>query len=188
MHDNCARRSAGGFLSCSNAGTISISGDRRGFISGIASAGLGAVASSTFGRLTPLFAPTPVLAKDSLIDVHHHFVPPFYFSENRERIAAVAGGSIPAMRTGLLSKRSLQWTGRASRRLFFLSQRPVSGSATHAPPRTRHAESTNTRRISSEVIRLASASLLSSHSRIPKAACARSSMRLARSGPMASGL
>jgi 6-methylsalicylate decarboxylase len=29
-----------------------------------------------------------------LIDVHHHFVPPFYFSDNRERIAAAAGGRI----------------------------------------------------------------------------------------------
>jgi len=27
-----------------------------------------------------------------MIDVHHHFIPPFYFSENRERIAAAAGG------------------------------------------------------------------------------------------------
>lgn len=92
MHSNSAQRSAGGGPSCSNADAISISGGRRGFISGIASAGLGAVACSTFGRLISLVAPTAVLAKGSLIDVHHHFVPPFYFSENRERIAAVAGG------------------------------------------------------------------------------------------------
>jgi predicted TIM-barrel fold metal-dependent hydrolase len=30
--------------------------------------------------------------KRGLIDVHHHFVPRFYFSDNRERIAAAAGG------------------------------------------------------------------------------------------------
>lgn len=29
-----------------------------------------------------------------VIDVHHHFVPPFYFAENRERIAAAANGSM----------------------------------------------------------------------------------------------
>lgn len=92
MHNNSAQRSAGGCPSCRNADGISISGGRRGFISGIASAGLGAVACSTVGDLVSFVAPTPVLAKGSLIDVHHHFVPPFYFSENRERIAAVAGG------------------------------------------------------------------------------------------------
>jgi len=32
------------------------------------------------------------LSKPGLIDVHHHFVPPFYLSEHRDHIAAVAGG------------------------------------------------------------------------------------------------
>jgi 6-methylsalicylate decarboxylase len=32
--------------------------------------------------------------KRGMIDVHHHFVPPFYCSDNRERIAAAAGGRI----------------------------------------------------------------------------------------------
>jgi predicted TIM-barrel fold metal-dependent hydrolase len=32
--------------------------------------------------------------KPSLIDVHHHIVPPFYLSENRDRIIAAAGGRI----------------------------------------------------------------------------------------------
>jgi predicted TIM-barrel fold metal-dependent hydrolase len=35
---------------------------------------------------------TASVTKRGLIDVHHHFVPPFYFSDNRERIAAAAGG------------------------------------------------------------------------------------------------
>src|SRR6185369_9374543 len=94
MHDQYARRSAGGCVSCSNVGTISIGGGRRGFISGITSAGLGALAYSSLGRLMSVFTPAPVLAKSSLIDVHHHFVPPFYLSANRERIVAAAAGRI----------------------------------------------------------------------------------------------
>jgi predicted TIM-barrel fold metal-dependent hydrolase len=31
-----------------------------------------------------------------LIDVHHHFIPPFYLAENRERIAGSRGGQISA--------------------------------------------------------------------------------------------
>jgi predicted TIM-barrel fold metal-dependent hydrolase len=107
MHDSCARRSAGGFLSCRNPGTISISGDRRGFISGIASAGLGALAYSSFRHLMSVFTPTPVLAKSSLIDVHHHFVPPFYLSANRERIVAAAAGRINPGYASWTSERAL---------------------------------------------------------------------------------
>ncbi len=88
------RRSARDCLSCNNAGATSISGDRRSFISGIAAAGLGALACSSVGRLMSVFAQTPVVAKTSLIDVHHHFVPPFYLAENRDRIAASTGGQI----------------------------------------------------------------------------------------------
>jgi len=40
------------------------------------------------------FAQTPIAAKRSLIDVHHHIVPPFYLSENRDRIVAAGGGRI----------------------------------------------------------------------------------------------
>jgi len=49
-------------------------------------------AGSSIGRLTS--AQTPFLAKSGLIDVHHHFVPPFYVAENRDRIAAASGGQI----------------------------------------------------------------------------------------------
>ena len=94
MHNNSVQRSAAGRLSNGNTEVISISSNRRGFISGIASAGMGALASSSVGRLMSILAPTPVLAKSSLIDVHHHFVPPFYFADNRERIAALAGGRL----------------------------------------------------------------------------------------------
>lgn len=40
------------------------------------------------------FAPALIIPNRGLIDVHHHFVPPFYFNENRERIAAAANGSM----------------------------------------------------------------------------------------------
>jgi hypothetical protein len=42
----------------------------------------------------PALAQTSVVEKRRLIDVHHHFVPPFYLSENRERIAGSRGGQI----------------------------------------------------------------------------------------------
>jgi predicted TIM-barrel fold metal-dependent hydrolase len=58
----------------------------------IASAGLGSLAGSSPGRLTSIFAPKSGQATHNLIDVHHHYVPPFYFSDNRERIAAAAAG------------------------------------------------------------------------------------------------
>jgi predicted TIM-barrel fold metal-dependent hydrolase len=69
-------------------------GDRRNFISVIASAGLGALSCSSVRRLMSAFAQTAPAPKSGLIDVHHHFVPPFYFAENRDRIAAAGGGRI----------------------------------------------------------------------------------------------
>ncbi len=68
--------------------------DRRNFISGIAAAGMGALSCSSVGRFMSAFAQTPIAAKRSLIDVHHHIVPPFYLSENRDRIVAAGGGRI----------------------------------------------------------------------------------------------
>src|SRR6266404_5416729 len=72
----------------------SMIGDRRSFISRIAAAGLGALVCSGTGRFISLFAQTPVATKHSLIDVHHHIVPPFYLAENRDRIVAAGGGRI----------------------------------------------------------------------------------------------
>lgn len=94
MRNNAARDSVRDCLSCSSAGGILISGDRRSFISGIAAVGLGALACSSVGGLRSVFAQTPVLQKNSLIDVHHHFVPPFYLADNRDRIATASGGQI----------------------------------------------------------------------------------------------
>jgi predicted TIM-barrel fold metal-dependent hydrolase len=61
-------------------------------MSGIGAAGFGALAFSRARSLASGFTQRPVVAKLRLIDVHRHFVPPFYLSENRERIAAAAGG------------------------------------------------------------------------------------------------
>lgn len=68
--------------------------DRRSFISGITATALGAVACSRVRHLTSVLAQTPVQSKSKLIDVHHHIVPPFYLSENRDRIVAAGGGRI----------------------------------------------------------------------------------------------
>src|SRR5215210_3076388 len=43
----------------------------------------------------------------SLIDVHHHFIPPFYLDENRERIAKSRGGSLSEAWLGWSPQRSL---------------------------------------------------------------------------------
>ena len=57
-------------------------------------AGLGALAFSGGGRFMSVLGQALPAPKNGLIDVHHHFVPPFYFAENRDRIAAVGGGRI----------------------------------------------------------------------------------------------
>jgi hypothetical protein len=56
-------------------------------------AGLGALSCSSVGRFVSTCADT-IVAKTSLIDVHHHFVPPFYLTENRDRIVAAGGGGL----------------------------------------------------------------------------------------------
>jgi predicted TIM-barrel fold metal-dependent hydrolase len=97
MRNNSEQRRSGcGSLSCNNAGATSISSDRRSFISGIAAAGFSGLACSSAGRFMSVFAESAVAAKTSLIDVHHHFIPPFYASENRDRILTSGGGQNPA--------------------------------------------------------------------------------------------
>lgn len=52
------------------------------------------MAGTGVGRVTSAFAQAPTAAKPSMIDVHHHHIPPFYLAENRERIAGSRGGQI----------------------------------------------------------------------------------------------
>ncbi|HEX3323325.1 MAG TPA: amidohydrolase family protein [Terriglobales bacterium] len=63
--------------------------DRRRFVAGLAAAGFDAL--QCFGAESPKSF-LEQTRKTSLVDVHHHFIPSFYFSENRERIAQAAGG------------------------------------------------------------------------------------------------
>ncbi len=61
---------------------------RREFLATLAAFGLTSIPS-----LPELIAQTPASKLNrGLIDMHHHFVPRFYYSDNRERIAAAAGG------------------------------------------------------------------------------------------------
>ena len=43
-----------------------------------------------------------------LIDVHHHYIPPFYLAENRERIAGSRGGQISAAWLGWSPERAIE--------------------------------------------------------------------------------
>lgn len=61
---------------------------RREFLTTVAAFGLTSVAP--VGELIALTAASST--KRSLIDVHHHIVPPFYLAENRDRIVAAGGG------------------------------------------------------------------------------------------------
>jgi predicted TIM-barrel fold metal-dependent hydrolase len=63
---------------------------RREFLTTVAAVGLTSVAP--VGELIALTAASST--KRSLIDVHHHIVPPFYLTENRDRIVAAGGGRI----------------------------------------------------------------------------------------------
>jgi predicted TIM-barrel fold metal-dependent hydrolase len=79
---------------CCNSNPVASAGiDRRTVLSGMAAVGLGAPAS-IIARTTPALAQATPVSKPPLIDVHHHFVPPFYLAENRERIAGSRGGQI----------------------------------------------------------------------------------------------
>ena len=91
---------------------------RRQFLTSVAAVGMASVAPA--GKL---FARTTASStKRSLIDVHHHIVPPFYLAENRDRIVAAGGGRINSRtRTGLRSNRSQPWKDGVVRLLFYLS-------------------------------------------------------------------
>jgi 6-methylsalicylate decarboxylase len=60
---------------------------RRKFLAGMAATGVGVITSGTTVR-------TARADGRRLIDVHSHIVPPFYLTENRDRIAGSRGGEI----------------------------------------------------------------------------------------------
>jgi 6-methylsalicylate decarboxylase len=94
MRNNCEPWRSGRYcLASSNAGATSIRIDRRRFISGIAAAGFSVFACPSVD-FESIFAQAPKVAKRNLIDVHHHFFPPFYLSENRGLITTSRGGQI----------------------------------------------------------------------------------------------
>jgi 6-methylsalicylate decarboxylase len=68
---------------------------RRAVLSGLAAFGV-SVSASVIARGSPVLAPSALVPSPSLIDVHHHFVPPFYLAEYRDRIAGSRGGQISA--------------------------------------------------------------------------------------------
>jgi hypothetical protein len=70
------------------AGAMTMITNGRRFNSGIVAAGFSATAGSSVGRLISVFAQEPAVPTSGLIDVHHHIVPPFYLSENRDWIVA----------------------------------------------------------------------------------------------------
>ena len=57
-------------------------------------AGLGALAFTRAGCFMSVLEQALPSARNGLIDVHHHIVPPFYLAENRDRIVAAGGGRI----------------------------------------------------------------------------------------------
>lgn len=63
---------------------------RREFLTTLAAFGL--TSAVQFGELKEQTAASR--PKPTLIDVHHHFVPPFYLADNRDRITAAGGGRI----------------------------------------------------------------------------------------------
>ena len=79
---------------CRDAMSTPLNPGRRGFVTGMAMLGLGAVTATGVGRINAAFAQAPLVLKPAMIDVHHHFIPPFYLAENRERIAGSRGGQI----------------------------------------------------------------------------------------------
>ncbi len=67
---------------------------RRQFLAGIAATALSGLSLPRVGSFLSGIAQAPVEAKRGLIDVHHHFFPPFYFAEHPEGTAIAGGGRI----------------------------------------------------------------------------------------------
>jgi predicted TIM-barrel fold metal-dependent hydrolase len=68
---------------------VSANVDRRTILSDLAAIGL-AASASIITRAAPALAQAAEVSKPPLIDVHHHFVPPDYLAENRDRVSPAA--------------------------------------------------------------------------------------------------
>ena len=89
MRDYKGRRFTGTCLCCNSDPAVPPSIDRRTVLSGVAAIGLVASAS-IITRAAPALAQAAQDSKPPLIDVHHHFVPPVYLAENRDRVSPAA--------------------------------------------------------------------------------------------------
>jgi predicted TIM-barrel fold metal-dependent hydrolase len=85
MHDQRASALRGCFCCPPQAASLSL--PRRKFLAGMAATGVGVIMSAP--TIRPARADGP-----RLIDIHSHFVPPFYLAENGDRIAGSRGGQI----------------------------------------------------------------------------------------------
>ena len=85
-------------------------------------------------------APRP--AGVGLIDVHHHFVPPFYLEENLDRLAASWGGALSPPWFGWSPAASMEAMDRAGIERSILSISSPGGSTS-----MRHASGTTTRAV-----------------------------------------
>jgi hypothetical protein len=79
--------------------------------------------------------------KPSLIDVHHHIVPPFYLAENRDRIVAAGGGRMNPAYLSWTPEQSLAGMDKHGVAIAVLSLSvSVTGLETRRQRRARHAE------------------------------------------------
>ncbi len=87
--------------------TLAASLGRRQFLRSLATMGMGLIAAAGPGRAPAQAQPSPVWPTGG-IDVHHHHFPPFYVTENRDRLAAAWGGKLSAAWTSWSVERALE--------------------------------------------------------------------------------
>jgi hypothetical protein len=120
---------------------VRAAGDRRSFISGIAAAGLGAYFAPALDDSYRPLRRHRSSQRPSLIDVHHHFVPPFYLSENQDRIVAAGGGRMNPAYLSWTPEKALAAMDESRRSdscsssfgVRFLVRRPAGGGEHSAP-------------------------------------------------------
>jgi len=89
MRNHKWRQFIGRCLCCKSAPSVPANIDRRTVLSGMAAVGL-AASASIITRATPTLAQATHKSTLPLIDVHHHFVPPIFLAENRDRVSPAA--------------------------------------------------------------------------------------------------